>query len=185
MGPRGGRGGANERPGRSESGMPATAEPRMGLEAFFASLDAQDGRPDLGDLRRRLERLEVSFEDIAHVARFSPNGYQRNLLHAGAHWHALILCWDSGQRSPIHDHAQSVCGVRIIRGTATETIFERTDSGQLKAVSSSDLHEGEVCASRDADCPGEACYFNSRTGAALESAFESIALGLNKLRVAK
>ena len=41
------------------------------------------------------------------------------------------------------------------------------------------------CASRDADCPGEACYFNSRTGAALESAFESIALGLNKLRVAK
>lgn len=41
------------------------------------------------------------------------------------------------------------------------------------------------CATPDADCPGETCYFNSPTGAALESAFESIALGLNKLRVAK
>jgi Flp pilus assembly protein TadG len=41
------------------------------------------------------------------------------------------------------------------------------------------------CATPDEDCPGETCYFNSPTGAALENAFESIALGLNKLRVAK
>lgn len=41
------------------------------------------------------------------------------------------------------------------------------------------------CATPPADCPGEACYFNSPSGADLEDAFESIALGLNKLRVAK
>ena len=130
--------------------MPATA-PRMSLEAFFDYLDGQAGRPEIGELRRRLERLEITFDDVAHAAQFSPEGYQRNLLREGTNWHALILCWDSGQRSPIHDHARSVCGVRVIRGVATETIYERTPSGQLKAVSSCDLPEGAVCASRDAD----------------------------------
>jgi len=41
------------------------------------------------------------------------------------------------------------------------------------------------CATPPSDCPGEACYFNSPTAADLETAFESIALGLNKLRLAK
>lgn len=41
------------------------------------------------------------------------------------------------------------------------------------------------CATPPADCPGEQCYFDSPTGADLETAFESIALGLNKLRLAK
>jgi len=43
----------------------------------------------------------------------------------------------------------------------------------------------ESCATPPADCPGEKCYFNSPSGADLEDAFESIAIGLNKLRVAK
>lgn len=131
--------------------MPATATERMSLDAFYAYMDAQRGRPDIDELRHQLQKLDVPFNDVAHVARFAPEGYQRNLLHEGARWHALILCWSPGQRSPIHDHAHSVCGVKVIRGVATETLFSRTPSGQLKALSSSDLHEGAVCASRDAD----------------------------------
>jgi Flp pilus assembly protein TadG len=41
------------------------------------------------------------------------------------------------------------------------------------------------CATPPSDCPGEACYFDSPTGADLENAFESIALGLSKLRLAQ
>jgi Flp pilus assembly protein TadG len=43
----------------------------------------------------------------------------------------------------------------------------------------------QSCSTPPADCPGEACYFNSPSAADLETAFESIALGLNKLRLAK
>jgi Flp pilus assembly protein TadG len=43
----------------------------------------------------------------------------------------------------------------------------------------------ENCATPPDACPGEACYFNSPNSAQLEDAFESIALGLNKLRLAK
>lgn len=41
------------------------------------------------------------------------------------------------------------------------------------------------CATPPDACPGEACYFNSPNSAQLEDAFESIALGLNKLRLAQ
>ncbi len=41
------------------------------------------------------------------------------------------------------------------------------------------------CATPPADCPGEKCSFNSPSGSDLQDAFESIALGLNKLRVAQ
>ncbi len=41
------------------------------------------------------------------------------------------------------------------------------------------------CATPPANCPGNQCYFDSPSGSDLENAFESIALGLNKLRVAE
>jgi Flp pilus assembly protein TadG len=43
----------------------------------------------------------------------------------------------------------------------------------------------QSCATPPADCPGEKCYYDSPSGSDLEDAFENIALGLNKLRVAK
>ena len=62
-----------------------------------------------------------------------------------------MLCWRSGQRSPIHDHAGSSCGVRVLRGTLTETLFEFAPNGHVKATFSRDLPEGAVCGSEDAD----------------------------------
>lgn len=90
-------------------------------------------------------------DDVARVARFAPDRYQRNMLHDGGRYHALILCWENGQRSPIHDHRGSACGVRVIQGVATETYFERGANGYICATRSRKLHEGQVCGSFDAD----------------------------------
>jgi len=63
----------------------------------------------------------------------------------------LCLCWKSGQRSPIHDHASSVCGIKIIEGTGTETAYKLTPSGYIKAIASRDYGCGQVLVSEDAD----------------------------------
>src|SRR5262249_49576071 len=62
-----------------------------------------------------------------------------------------ILCWKNGQRSPIHDHVGSSCGVRVLRGTMTETRFEFAPNGHVKAVSSRDFEPNSVCGSQDYD----------------------------------
>lgn len=124
---------------------------QLSLDEMLAELDRLDGPVPLSFLVERMQRLCVSYADIEHVVRFAKDRYQRNLLHQGPQYHALILCWGPGQRSPIHDHRGSACGVRVIRGVATETIFDRMPSGYIRATSSRELHEGQVCGSFDAD----------------------------------
>lgn len=59
--------------------------------------------------------------------------------------------WKPGQQSPIHDHAKSTCGARVLKGVASETAFRFTASGHLLAEGTRSTPEGGVVASQDAD----------------------------------
>jgi cysteine dioxygenase len=83
--------------------------------------------------------------------RFSDQQYLRNLVHEGRHYHVLVLCWRSGQRSPIHNHAGSTCGMRVLQGAATETIFEFAPCQLVRPLRSQEIPEGKIIASQDAD----------------------------------
>ncbi len=127
--------------------LPMTAK----LRPLIEYLDGLTGRAPVESLQAQLEALDITVEDVAGFVRFSEQRYLRNLVHQGAWYHVLALCWRSGQRSPIHNHAGSTCGLRILRGVATETIFEPTPSGLIKAVSSSDMGVGGVASTQDAE----------------------------------
>ena len=100
---------------------------------------------------RGLASLSVRREDVADWVDFSEAAYQRILLHRTSRFEALLLCWRSGQRSPIHDHAGSTCGVRVIAGTATETIYAASPCGSLYPERSRRLEAGSVSVAHDAD----------------------------------
>ena len=121
------------------------------LDGFIEYLDGLSGRARLEELVAELARLEISFEDVREHAHFSSQSYMRNLVRAGRWYHVLVLCWKNGQRSPIHDHAGSVCALRVLRGTLTETLFEFTPNGHVKATFSRDFLPGSVVASQDDD----------------------------------
>jgi cysteine dioxygenase len=121
------------------------------IEQWFAELDQHFGRIPLEVLTKGLRRLRLDFPEVKKFAQFSPERYRRNLLHAGPAYHALILCWRSGQRSPIHDHRGSACAVRVIRGEATETVFEMTEEGRVFEARTLRLTEGFMCATQDLD----------------------------------
>ena len=121
------------------------------LRDFLTRMDVHPERVPLDELTELLHELQVTMEDVKDVVVFNDTQYRRNLLHAGPGYQALILCWKNGQRSPIHDHTGSSCGVRVLQGTATETVYKRGANGMLMAVRTRELHEGEVCGSQDAD----------------------------------
>lgn len=124
---------------------------KTNLGDFLAYLDTIKERPDLDVLDRKLRALNISPEDLELYANFSDRAYARNLIYESEHVQLLCLCWKSGQRSPIHDHGNSICGVRIVQGVATETIFERVPSGYIKALNSNDYPPDTVMVSQDAD----------------------------------
>jgi cysteine dioxygenase len=121
------------------------------LAPLIKYLNGLTARAPLGALEERLRALDITLEDVAEYVRFHEEHYLRNLVCSGEWYHLLVICWRSGQRSPIHNHAESTCGLRILHGTATETKFEMGPCGLVKATLSRDLRTGDVAASQDSD----------------------------------
>ena len=105
----------------------------------------------LDELSAGLAESNLSLDDVQEFVCFSEEIYQRNLMHVGPGYQALVLCWHSGQRSPIHDHRGSACGVLVLAGVLSETVFERNSGGLIFPTRTSQLGEGHVCASFDSD----------------------------------
>ena len=121
------------------------------LSALRAYLDGLTGRPPLDELLEQIEKASLTIEDVQPWIRFSEVGYSRNLLWEGEHYEALVLCWKCGQHSPIHDHAGSICGLTILQGKATETLYEEMPCGVVAPLSSGSKTAGECCSSQDSD----------------------------------
>lgn len=118
---------------------------------LFAFLDALESRAPLPQLKAHLERCPIVCDDFADLLRFSPRTYQRVPLRGSDWYHAWVMCWRNGQRSPIHDHKGSSCGVRVLRGTLTETLFDFAPNGHIRATLSHDFEPGAVIGGEDSD----------------------------------
>lgn len=121
------------------------------LDDLMRYLDGLRARALLPELVAELSDLDVGCEDLAEHVRFSDRSYARNLVRGSDWYHLLALCWRNGQRSPIHNHAGSSCGVRVLRGMMTETQFQLAPNGHVKAIVSHDFVAGSVIGSEDRD----------------------------------
>src|SRR5262245_2241975 len=113
------------------------------LKAVVARLEGCGGNVELDGLRACVANLDLVRSDIAAYVRFGHDCYRRNKVHAGQGYEVLVLCWRSGQRSPIHDHRGSACALFVVEGAATETVFERSGSGLIFPTESRRLAAGE------------------------------------------
>src|SRR6478609_11090291 len=121
------------------------------VDHLFAPLDDRPGPLPLPLIEAWLRDTPLSADTLAAYLVFKADRYVRNLVHQGPGYQALALCWRNGQRSPIHNHRGSSCGVKVLRGVATETAFGRAPNGLVVATGSSDLAEGAICGSYDDD----------------------------------
>ena len=120
------------------------------IDELVSWLQTYQQRVDLDELKARLDDDSISSELLADYIHFSDERYSRNLLAHGPQFYALVLCWKSGQASPIHDHKGASCGVRVIQGTATETSFH-WQGDTLVPGQVTTMRAGEVTGSFDDD----------------------------------
>ncbi|KAL6898333.1 RmlC-like cupin domain-containing protein [Trichoderma evansii] len=76
-------------------------------------------------------------------------GYTRNLVDEGnGKSNLLVLVWSPGKGSPIHDHGNAHCLMKILRGDLTETryAFPEDDEpeGQMTIISEKTYRENQV-----------------------------------------
>jgi len=103
-----------------------------------------------------LRAVRLSEQEYKRYVRFRAKAYTRNLVgydvpapcdKSGMHrakFTVLILCWDKGQMSPIHDHAGSSCWVKVLQGRVREVRYEDSNH-PLRVKSDVTLGAQEVC----------------------------------------
>ena len=131
---------------REDGDARVSANPRA-LDAW----DERDVAIPFSELVESLRGLELERADLAGAVaclrrpqlRLSPSARR-------PHYEALVLCWKSGQRSPIHNHLGSSCVVKVVEGRATETNYVPSPCGKLVPERSRTFAAGSVTGCRDA-----------------------------------
>ena len=91
-------------------------------------------------------RLELRREEWEPYAFWdSDKLYTRNLVATdNKTFTLLLLCWNPGKESPIHDHPCEGCWVKSIQGTVKETIYQMDDVQGLVPEKENFFHPGEL-----------------------------------------
>jgi len=69
--------------------------------------------------------LSVSDPDWHEWVFFEEQTYTRNLVHRCGEFELLLLCWEPGQESPIHDHAGMHCWMSVLEGGMQEVHYQQ------------------------------------------------------------
>src|SRR5215813_2538909 len=116
----------------------------MNLVASIEELKHRAKEMKLPDLRRFISNLKPEPSEIEPYIHFTDNRYARNLVYKSADFECLVLCWRPGQRSPIHDHANSICAVYMLEGVLSADNYRRTANGHIRADYAEDFKSGSV-----------------------------------------
>ena len=98
----------------------------------------------LPDLRRVISNLKADRSQIEPYIQFNDERYSRNLVYKTEDFECLVLCWRPGQRSPIHDHGNSICAVYTLSGLLSADNYKKTANGYIRADYSEDFRPGGV-----------------------------------------
>jgi predicted metal-dependent enzyme (double-stranded beta helix superfamily) len=64
-------------------------------------------------VRRAVQSLEFNEKEWQGYAFFSQENYTRNWIANTPDFSILLLCWEPGQKSPVHDHTSSNAWLKV------------------------------------------------------------------------
>ncbi len=98
-------------------------------------------RTKFDDIIRSIKLPTSAFEDYCS---WSNKSYTRNCIIETEKFELILLCWEKGQITPIHDHGGEECWVKIIKGEFKERIYKQDEAGELNIVKSAVSQSGNI-----------------------------------------
>ncbi|MGH7775198.1 MAG: cysteine dioxygenase [Candidatus Binatia bacterium] len=68
---------------------------------------------------------------LENYLSFRPDHYARNLIYKSDAFELLAICWEGGQKAPIHGHEGERCWSRVERGTLRFTNYREVSEKPL------------------------------------------------------
>jgi cysteine dioxygenase len=104
---------------------------QISFSQLIELLESQGEQPSLIEIRSWLENVRISSSDLEPYLGFKEGNYCRHRVCRNDFIEMLVLCWQPGHRTPIHDHNGSHGAVRVHEGVLWETIFDYDDERGL------------------------------------------------------
>ena len=104
------------------------------IQSLVQSLTDEFGQPEPngGKIAQLLRDYSASHQDWRSYALVSPRCYTRNLVELNDQYELLVLCWDTNQCSPVHNHEGQDCWMAVLEGPMEEVHYEApTSEGPL------------------------------------------------------
>ena len=110
------------------------------LDDLMSTLSEEE-RTTYNDIIRSIKLPISAFENYCS---WSNESYTRNCIIKDKKFELILLCWEKGQKTPIHDHGGEECWVKVIQGELRETLYKIDEAGELKMVKSTISKAGDI-----------------------------------------
>lgn len=89
-----------------------------------------------------MEAYQSNQSDWSHYAYYDRHRYTRNLIDNGnGHFNLILLCWGQTQQSPIHDHSNSHCMMKMLAGQLVETQYSWPEEDNCTLEEEDEVYE--------------------------------------------
>jgi len=124
----------------------------VSLEGFVAALRAIP-EEEFGDRRvlETVQRNRVPMSELEPFAVWKPDRYTRSLIYRDDLFQIVVLCWNVGQASPVHDHAGQKCWMSLPQGRLEIANYSFKQGRELEFL------DAEVVGEKDSDIHVDQC----------------------------
>lgn len=99
---------------------------------------------DISAYPRILERYNVPSRDLEPYFRWNSRHYTRTCIHRNEEFELLVICYEPGQRTSIHDFNSQIAWVHPVMGEVVEERFALDADGGIRSVGETHWHPGEL-----------------------------------------
>jgi cysteine dioxygenase len=117
-----------------------TNEPIQTLPELITILDEEER----AKYTTILKEMTLPIAEFKKYATWSETCYTRNCIAENDDFELILICWEKGQATAIHDHGGEECWVYFVEGEFRENIYTQEKEGELNVVKTSIAKPGDV-----------------------------------------
>lgn len=91
-----------------------------------------------------LKSMKMPIAEFEKHATWSETCYTRNCIAENEDFELILLCWEKGQVTAIHDHGGEECWVYFVEGEFREHVYTENKNGELDIVKTTNIKPGDV-----------------------------------------